>query len=134
MQQLGPGYRFVIIDAEAGMEHISRGTIGHPDLLLIVSDPGARGLRTVLRIQSIATCLGLEPDRIHSVLNRFKPGAAPVEMRDDCPISIIPYDPAVEDADLAGTPVSLIPQDSPAWMAVVELAGKIQELSHTARS
>jgi CO dehydrogenase nickel-insertion accessory protein CooC1 len=34
-------YRFIVIDMEAGMEHISRGTIGKPDMILIVSDPGA---------------------------------------------------------------------------------------------
>ena len=43
MQQLEREYRFLVIDTEAGMEHISRGTIGKPDVLLIVSDPGARG-------------------------------------------------------------------------------------------
>lgn len=43
MLQLEREYRFIIIDTEAGMEHIARGTIGKPDLLLIVSDPGARG-------------------------------------------------------------------------------------------
>ena len=40
MQQLERDYRFLVIDTEAGMEHISRGTIGKPDVLLIVSDPG----------------------------------------------------------------------------------------------
>ena len=45
------------------MEHIARGTIGRPDLLLIVSDPGARGLRTIARIREIATQLGLEMRR-----------------------------------------------------------------------
>ena len=59
MVQLERQYHFIIIDSEAGMEHISRGTIGTPDMLLIVSDPGARGLRTIARIREIATQLGL---------------------------------------------------------------------------
>ena len=57
MIQLERDYRFIVIDTEAGMEHISRGTIGKPDMLLIVSDPGARGLRTIVRIKEIATQL-----------------------------------------------------------------------------
>ena len=64
MQQLAHHYRFMVMDTEAGLEHISRGTVGHPDLLLVVSDPGARGLRTIDRIRTTATQLGLENGRI----------------------------------------------------------------------
>ena len=125
MVQLERDYRFVVIDTEAGMEHISRGTIGTPDILLIVSDLGARGLRTVARIREIATQLGLEPARIHVVFNRYKTGTAPVDTGSETPFAIIPDDAAVEQADLAATPVSQIPGDSPARVAVRELARKI---------
>ena len=125
MVQLERDYRFVVIDTEAGMEHVSRGTIGTPDILLIVSDPGARGLRTVARIREIATQLGLEPARIHVVFNRYKTGTAPVDTGSETPFAIIPDDAEVEQADLAATPVSQIPGDSPARVAVRELARKI---------
>ena len=129
MLQLEREYRFIVIDTEAGMEHISRGTIGKPDLLLIVSDPGARGLRTVTRIREIATQLGLEPSRIHVVFNRYRTGTAPVDIGNETPIAIIPDDAAVERADLAATPVSDIPMDSPARVAVRSLAKKIRVLA-----
>ncbi|MDD4136504.1 MAG: AAA family ATPase [Methanoregula sp.] len=129
MLQLERDYQFIVIDTEAGMEHISRGTIGKPDLLLIVSDPGARGLRTIARIREIATQLGLEKEKIHVVFNQYKTGAAPVDIGDELPIAVIPEDPAVEKADLAATPVSMIPADSPARAAVRVLAEKIQEIS-----
>jgi CO dehydrogenase maturation factor len=129
MEQLIRQYPFVVIDSEAGMEHVSRGTIGHPDLLLIVSDPGARGLRTVMRIRSIATQLGLENDRIHTVVNRYKQGLAPVDTGTGTPLCFIPYDPAIEDADLAARPVSEIPPDCPARIAIRELAGKIRDMA-----
>jgi len=127
--QLERDYRFIVIDTEAGMEHISRGTIGKPDMLLIVSDPGARGLRTVARIREIATQLGLEKEKIFIVFNRFKSGTAPVDFGDDIPIAIIPDDPRIEAADLAATPVSQIPVDSPACVAVLDLVKKIRKLS-----
>ena len=76
---------------------------GKPDMLLIVSDPGARGLRKIIRIREIATQFGLEPERIKIVFNRFKSGAAPVDIGDNMPIAIIPDDPHVEAADLAAT-------------------------------
>ena len=127
MVQLERDYRFIVIDSEAGMEHISRGTIGKPDLLFIVSDPGARGLRTIARIRETALQLGLEPERIQIVFNRFKSGTAPVDLGNTIPIAIIPDDPLIEAADLAATPVSQVPFDSPARAAVLNLAKKIQK-------
>jgi len=129
MQQLEREYRFIVIDSEAGMEHISRGTIGRPDMLLIVSDPGARGLRTVARIREIATRLGLEPDRIFMVVNRYKSGTAPVDAGGGHPLAVIPEDPLVEAADLAATPVSGIPENSPARQAVKALAETIRKMA-----
>lgn len=130
MVHLEREYRFIVIDTEAGMEHISRGTVGKPDLLLIVSDPGARGLRTIARIREIATQLGLEPGRIHVIFNRFKTGTAPVDIGNEIPLAIIPDDPHIETADLAATPVSRIPPDSPARVAVLNLARKILTSAH----
>ena len=129
MLQLERDYRFVVIDTEAGMEHISRGTLGKPDMLLVVSDPGARGLRTIIRIREIAMQLGLESERIHIVFNRFKSGTAPVDIGNTSQIAIIPDDPQVEAADLAATPVSQIPPDSPARVAVLNLARKIRHIA-----
>ena len=121
--QLTQQYRFMVIDTEAGMEHISRGTIGHPDLLLILSDPGARGLRTVARIQSAAQQLGIGAERIHTIVNRFRSGMAEVGAGE--PFCVIPYDPEIESADLHGTPVSQVTPDSPMRVAVRDLTGKI---------
>jgi CO dehydrogenase maturation factor len=129
MGELERDYHFIVIDTEAGMEHIARGTIGRPDLLLIVSDPGARGLRTIARIREIATQLGLENEKIRVVFNRFRSGAALVDIGAGRPIAVIPEDIAIEQADLTATPVSLVPPESPARVAVRELAEKIQAIA-----
>jgi CO dehydrogenase maturation factor len=127
MQELGREYRYIVIDTEAGMEHISRKTIGKPDLLLIVSDPGARGLRTFWRIREIATSLGLEPEHIRLIINRYKSGTALADTGPDTPIAVIPEDPAVEAADLAAMPISQIPENSPAREAVRDLAKRLAD-------
>jgi len=129
MGELERDYHFIVIDTEAGMEHIARGTIGKPDLLLIVSDPGARGLRTIARIREIATHLGLENEKIRVVFNRFRSGTAPVDIGTERPIAVIPEDTAIENADLTATPVSLVPPESPAWIVVLELAEQIRGMA-----
>ena len=129
MGELERDYHFIVIDTEAGMEHIARGTIGKPDLLLIVSDPGARGLRTIARIREIATQLGLKDEKIRVVFNRFRSGTAPVDIGKQGPIAVIPEDSAIEHADLTATPVSRIPAESPARVAIRELAERIRAMA-----
>ncbi len=123
IETLERDYRFVIVDSEAGMEHIARGTIKDPEVLLIVSDPGARGMRTVGRIRDLAESLGLSRDRIFLVVNRDRGDAAE---KSDLPlIARIPEDPAIGEADLAATPIVGIPQESPARAAVRDLSARI---------
>ena len=129
MGELERDYHFIVIDSEAGMEHIARGTIGKPDLLLIVSDPGARGLRTIARIREIAMQMGIEKEKIQVVFNRFRNSTAPVAIGTEKPIAVIPEDSAIEQADLTAVPVSLVSSESPAKVAVRELAEKIQVMA-----
>ncbi len=125
IETLERGYRLVVVDSEAGMEHIARGTIKSPEILLIVSDPGARGMRTAGRIRDLAESLGLSRERIFLVVNRDRGDAA---SESDLPlIARIPEDPGVGEADLAGTPIIGIPQDSPARAAVRDLAARLVE-------
>jgi CO dehydrogenase maturation factor len=125
MQLLERDYRFMVIDNEAGMEHLARGTLGIPDLLLIVSDPGARGVRTAIRIRNLARSLGLAATPVRLVLNRWK-GTTSDELPAafEAPV-VIPEDPAIEEADVQGSPVGALPPDSPARAAVERLAGTI---------
>jgi len=129
MRLLEKDYRLVIIDSEAGMEHISRGTIGHPDLLLIVTDPGARGMRTAARIVQIGRSMGMSGTPMRLVVNRARqkgtvtiPGLPEV-------VASIPEDPLVEAADLQARPLVSLPPDAPARIEITKLAGFILDLS-----
>ena len=128
MQMLEREYRYIIIDTEAGMEHISRGTVGRPDILLIVSDPGARGLRTAERIRDIALSLKFSEESMYLVINRYKEETAAVPAGHLQPLAWIPEDPAVEGADLHGSPIADIPKESPARVAVDALARSLMDL------
>jgi CO dehydrogenase maturation factor len=131
MSLLEKEYRYVVVDSEAGMEHISRGTIRRPDLLLITSDPGARGIRTARRIRDLAVSVGMEDVPMFLVISRYREGAAPeaAVLEESLPLlAVVPEDPAIEEADLAGRPIAGIPAQSPSRRAVRDLAGRIREI------
>jgi CO dehydrogenase maturation factor len=138
MDLLTRHYRFVVMDMEAGMEHFSRGTIGIPDLLLVVTDPGARGVRTAGRIHDLAITLGISHEKIFFVINRagtagaggwMRPAAESEPVLDHARIlASIPDDPEVGRADLEARPIVSIPERSPARIAVSDLAGKVRTL------
>lgn len=132
MRLLEKDYRAIVIDSEAGMEHISRGTIGHPDLILIVSDPGARGMRTAARIVTIASAMGMSGTPMRLVVNReTQEGSAAIPGLPDV-IATIPEDPLVQAADLHGSPLVALPPGSASRKAIARLAARILELAEKA--
>jgi CO dehydrogenase maturation factor len=131
MSLLEKEYRYVVIDSEAGMEHISRGTIRRPDLLLIASDPGARGIRTARRIRDLAVSLGMGDVPMYLVISRFREGTAheAATLEESLPLlAVVPEDLAIEEADLDARPIAGIPPESPSRRAVRDLAGSIREI------
>jgi len=70
MDRLAENYAYIIVDNEAGMEHLSRMNLRTIDYLLIISDPSARGILTARRIADITGPLGLEVKNKHLIVNR----------------------------------------------------------------
>jgi len=70
IEELSENYRFVVIDNEAGMEHLSRKTVGAVGRLLLVSDHTVKGVRTAIRLRALAEDIGVTIGRTHLVLNR----------------------------------------------------------------
>jgi len=70
MDKLAENYKYIIVDNEAGMEHLSRMNLRNIDYLLIVSDPSARGIMTARRIADITGPLQLEIKQQHLLVNR----------------------------------------------------------------
>jgi CO dehydrogenase maturation factor len=97
----------VIMDMEAGIEHLSRGTIKSVDLLIIVVEPGRRSLETARTISKLAQDLGL--DNIAVVSNKIRSDDDQKFITSSLPdfefLGFIPYDPAIAEADLANRPV-----------------------------
>ncbi|MDT8357843.1 MAG: AAA family ATPase [Methanomicrobiaceae archaeon] len=125
--QLKEDYRYVIVDSEAGLEHLSRGTIRAPDILLIVSDPGARGIRTAQRIHALAQSVGLAGLPAYLVINRKQiHGPIAIEPGEGLPVlAILPEDEAISHADLSAAPLVSVPASSPARAEIRILARKL---------
>jgi CO dehydrogenase maturation factor len=70
MDKLAGNYKYIIVDNEAGMEHLSRMNMRCIDYLLVTSDPSARGILTAKRISGITEPLGLEINKQYLLVNR----------------------------------------------------------------
>ena len=70
MDKLAENYKYIIVDNEAGMEHLSRMNMRSIDYLLVTSDPSARGILTAKRISDITVPLGLEVKKQYLLVNR----------------------------------------------------------------
>lgn len=92
MDKLAENYRYIIVDNEAGMEHLSRMNLRSIDYLLIVSDPSARGIMTARRIADITGPLQLEIKQQYLLVNRA-PSPVPPALQEK-------IDEAVHDADM----------------------------------
>jgi CO dehydrogenase maturation factor len=119
---LSEKYPYVVIDNEAGMEHLSRRTTHSVDLLLIVSDPTTRGLQTARRIHSLVDELVLDVKQRAVLINRVV-GSEGDELRNYAAglglevTGILPHDETIFEFDLKGRPVMELPGDSPALAA-----------------
>ncbi|RJQ16267.1 MAG: carbon monoxide dehydrogenase [Nitrospiraceae bacterium] len=115
--KLSDKYPYVVIDNEAGMEHLSRRTTHKVDLLLIISDPTQKGLQTARRINSLVDELALDIERRELVVNRISDdnfdklknvsGGLPFEN-----IFNVPDDENIFNLDLEGKPVFALPSGS----------------------
>jgi len=132
LDELGRSYAFVVIDNEAGMEHISRRTTRDLDLLLIVSDPTVRGVRTARAIAAMAAEVDVNVRRTLLVLNRVE-GEVPEELAGEIAATglevaaRIPADSHVAALDARGLPLLRLNGTSPAAQAVEALADRVLE-------
>jgi CO dehydrogenase maturation factor len=125
------GYDYVVLDNEAGMEHISRRTTKGVDLLLIVTDPTVRGVRAAASIAEMASEVDVEVRRMGLIVNRVQ-GELPDPLRDAIDalgvevLALIPADSDINQHDALGESLLHLESDSPAWVAIDELMGKLE--------
>lgn len=131
-------YRFIVMDNEAGMEHLSRHTTQDVDLLLIISDPTVRGIQSAARINSLVDELELRVARRFLVIDRA-PAKIPPSLMEEverCGLELvgtIPEDKWVSEYDMVGEPLIGLPSTSPAVEAVNRIMEKIKIVDSRAK-
>lgn len=122
---LGSQYKFVVIDNEAGMEHLSRRTTNNVDMLCIVAEPTAVGEVTARRIFKLAQKLPITVKRIGVVWSRSDQSK---ELDTIDVLGHIPFDQGVCDAAVQGKTVFELGAGSPALVAVKNILEKMMVL------
>jgi len=119
LDQASDHYHWVVLDNEAGMEHLSRRTTDAVDLLVVVAEPTPIGARTAQRILGLAQRLPVTINQRRVLWNKVR-DPAPVEtLAPDLPtVGIIPYDDAVLEGSTQGATVFDLPADAPAAVAL----------------
>lgn len=126
MEVLAKNYPYVVIDNEAGMEHLSRRTTQKIDLLLVVSEPNPISIMTAARIRDLAWDLKIDVRKVGLVVNRVD-GELSEVLKDEAEkyglelAGIIPADNTVVDFSWQRKPAILMPDDAPSVKAVNDM-------------
>ena len=127
---LSGNYAYVVMDNEAGMEHLSRRTTQNIDVLIVASDHSVKGVRTIARIRELVSELKLVVKRQAVVIN-FVPATLDPLVSEELtrlriePTAIIPWDEEVHEYDLRLESLLDLPDTSKAVTAVSDLMAKI---------
>jgi CO dehydrogenase maturation factor len=129
IEKLSANYPYIVVDNEAGMEHLSRLTTREIDTLLIVSDSSRRGIQAAIRIGELTRELGLVIEKKLVVINRaeekelgeLEEWKKMLQEQGLTLLGVIPKDEMIYHYDKEGKPTSTLPEHSPARIEAFRL-------------
>ncbi len=143
LEKLAQGYAYVVLDNEAGMEHLSRRTTRQMDVLLLAANPSVTALRTVRRIHELISKLKLDIGRQYLVVNQLSPAQtiagqaisgngvgvgdelAALEKEGLPVVAEMPFDDKVYEHSVSSTGILNLPDDSKALAAAQRLVREL---------
>lgn len=131
LQRLEKNYPYIIVDNEAGMEHISRGVLPGMQTAILVSDCSRRGVQAVGRIAKLIEECDMHPRQVGLIINRAPGGVLNEGTKQEIEnqglhlLGVVPQDETVFDYDCEGTPTIKLPEDSPVKKAIREIVDKL---------
>lgn len=119
-------HRLAVVDMEASIEHMSRGTARHVDVLLVIAEPYYRSLETAGRIAPLGRELGIP--RVYAVANKVRDERDALAVSEYCArhglevIAYVPFDEAIASADRDGMALVDYDHGAPAVTVISRLA------------
>jgi CO dehydrogenase maturation factor len=113
-------YKYIAVDNEAGMEHISRGVLPGVDMILLISDCSRRGVQAVSRIAELVSEMEMTPGTVKLVINKAPAGILDAGIREEITkhkldlAGVVPLDELIYKFDCEGTPMVTLPKTSEA--------------------
>ena len=124
-------YSYIVMDNEAGLEHVARGTLPRVDTMLLISDCSRRGVQAAARVAEMIEDMELKPGKMGIIINRAPGGVldegvrAEVEKHGLTLFGVLPQDEAVYRCDCDGEPSAKLPESNPVKTA---LKGIVQSI------
>ena len=117
-------YSYIVMDNEAGLEHVARGTLPQVDTMLLISDCSRRGIQAAARVAELVQEMDLKPARMGLVVNRAPDGKLDDGILEEIAkhglelLGVLPQDESVYRCDCAGEPSAKLPDSNPVKAAV----------------
>jgi len=131
VDRLSGNYDYVVVDNEAGMEHLSRRTTRDVDVLLLVTDPTQRGLVAAQHMSDMVPELDIGVGKTFLVINRLRDGEMPPSLASavaDTGLQLLgwtPDDSGLAEFEFSGRPLIELPDASLAWQSVCRMAEQL---------
>ena len=112
-------YSYIVMDNEAGLEHVARGTLPHVDTMLLISDCSRRGIQAVARLAEMIREMDLNPGQMGLIINRAPGGVLEEGVKEEIAkhglklFGVLPQDDAVYMCDCNGDPSARLPETDP---------------------
>ena len=117
-------YSYIVMDNEAGLEHVARGTLPKVDTMLLISDCSRRGIQAAARVAEIVEEMELKPGTMGLIVNRAPEGKLDAGVMEEIEkhglklLGVLPQDDGVYRCDCDGEPSAKLPDSNPVKAAV----------------
>ena len=117
-------YSYVVMDNEAGLEHVARGTLPHVDTMLLISDCSRRGIQAAARVAEMIEEMELKPGKLGLIVNRAPGGILNDGVKEEIAkhglelIGVLPQSEDIYQCDCDGEPSSKLPESNPVKVAL----------------
>ena len=124
-------YSYIVMDNEAGLEHVARGTLPKVDTMLLISDCSRRGIQAAARVAELVREMNLQPARMGLIVNRAPDGQLDAGVQEEIAkhglelLGVLPQDESVYRCDCAGEPSAKLPDSNPVKAAVKNIMKSI---------